>query len=398
MKHRVLVVDDNPKNLQVVAALLSENNYFVEVALSGKNAIKWVEDTKFDAILLDIMMPELSGFETCKIIKETPLNKNVPIIFLTARNDSESIAEGFKVGGVDYISKPFNHSELLIRLSTQIELMHSREKLMDLNRWLQKEVDKKTSDLTFANQELKKANQELKKLDNAKNDFLKSISHEIRTPLNGIIGSMNILKSISKDEFTNEVLELLRSSVNNLEKYSYSALQISNLQLKGVTQLNISNIDIIPIAQDLITRFQNQNNKSQIKFKFINQLDEALVKGDVEFIQNAISSLIDSSVTYTNKGIVELMIKGNDENIEICIKDSGNLFAGDEVSHFFNSITTQNYQFERNNAMELYLAKMIIQLHKGEVNFCNLDDKSGTITTISIPRINKLVYQRNQVD
>ncbi len=394
MKHKILVVDDNPKNLQVVAALLSENNYFVEVALNGKNAIKWVEDTKFDAILLDIMMPELSGFETCKIIKETPLNKNVPIIFLTARNDSDSIAEGFKVGGVDYISKPFNHSELLIRLSTQIELMHSREKLMDLNKWLQKEVDKKTFALTIANQNLKNANQELKKLDNAKNDFLKSISHEIRTPLNGIIGSMNILKTISKDEFTNEVLELLRSSVNNLEKYSYSALQISNLQLKGDSQLNISHIDIIPIARNLISSFQNQNNKSQIKFKFINQLDEAYVDGDAEFIQNAISSLIDSSATYTNKGIVELMIKGNDENIEICIKDSGNLFAGNEVSHFFNSISTQNYQFERNNAMELYLAKMIIQLHKGEVNFCNMDDKSGTITTISIPRVNKLVYQK----
>lgn len=122
MNDRVLVVDDNPKNLQIIAALLSENNYTVEVALNGSSAIKWLSGERFDAILLDIMMPEMNGFETCDIIKQNPDNVNIPIIFLTARQDIESITEGFEKGGVDFITKPFNQKELLVRLSTHIEL------------------------------------------------------------------------------------------------------------------------------------------------------------------------------------------------------------------------------------------------------------------------------------
>ena len=128
MSDRVLVVDDNPKNLQVIAALLSENNYKVEVALNGTTAIKWLKSETFDAILLDIMMPEMNGFETCEIIKQDRTNENVPVIFLTARHDIESITEGFEKGGVDFITKPFNQKELLVRLGTHIELKKNKRK------------------------------------------------------------------------------------------------------------------------------------------------------------------------------------------------------------------------------------------------------------------------------
>ena len=144
MKHTILIVDDYPKNLQILAALLYENNYNVEVASSGKNAIKWLDNTTFDTILLDIMMPELDGFETCKIIKSNPKYEHIPIIFLTAKNDIDSIEKGFDVGGVDYITKPFNQKELLIRIKTQIELKTSKDKLINVNNWLNDKVEEKT--------------------------------------------------------------------------------------------------------------------------------------------------------------------------------------------------------------------------------------------------------------
>ncbi len=173
--NKILVVDDNPKNLQVVAALLTENNYLVEVALNGGTAIKWLRNTSFDAILLDVMMPDMDGFTTCELIKKDIKNANIPIIFLTARHDIESISDGFTKGGVDYITKPFNQQELLIRLKTHIELKESREKLLDLNGWLQSEVQKKTDQLVEANNNLINAYEELKQLDIAKNDFLNTI-------------------------------------------------------------------------------------------------------------------------------------------------------------------------------------------------------------------------------
>ena len=136
---------------------------------------------------------------------------------------TESVTSGFKSGGVDYVTKPFNNAELLARLATHIELKEAKEKLIDVNNWLETEVNRKTI-------ALQKANNALQKLDDSKNDFLKSISHEIRTPLNGIIGSLNLLRGLNEDTYFNEVIELLDVSVTNLERYSYAALQIANLQ------------------------------------------------------------------------------------------------------------------------------------------------------------------------
>jgi two-component system, sensor histidine kinase and response regulator len=101
-------------------------------------------NSTFDAILLDLMMPEMDGFETCVAIKSMAGAENIPIIFITARDDAESITKAFKVGGVDYITKPFNRDELLARLSTHIDLKKSKEKLLDTKVWLEKEVEQKT--------------------------------------------------------------------------------------------------------------------------------------------------------------------------------------------------------------------------------------------------------------
>ncbi|MGQ1785834.1 MULTISPECIES: hybrid sensor histidine kinase/response regulator [unclassified Saccharicrinis] len=386
MNDRVLVVDDNPKNLQIIAALLSENNYTVEVALNGASAIKWLNGATFDAILLDIMMPEMNGFETCDIIKQNPDNVNIPIIFLTARQDIESITEGFEKGGVDFITKPFNQKELLVRLSTHIELKKSREKLIDVNGWLSTEVEKKTLELKKSNDKLTEANENLKILDVAKNDFLNSISHELRTPLNGIVGSINLLKSLTHDEYIQEIVSLLDSSVNNLEKYSYAALQISNLQLKGESQLNLKPIDLLPVIRTVLIGFSEKAKCKEIETKFITECPEAVVEADQEFIQNAITALLECSLIFTKKGFVNVLVSNEDEHIKIKIVDSGSSYEGQELNHFFKSVSSQNYRFERNNAMELFLAKMIILLHKGRIEFENMEDNSGAATIFYMPR------------
>ncbi len=385
MKRKVLVVDDNPKNLQVIAALLSQNNYAVEVALNGKSAIKWLSNTDFDAVLLDVMMPELNGFETCEIIKRSPEHTNLPIIFLTARHDIESITEGFEKGGVDYITKPFNHQELLVRLDTHIELKQSREKLVDVNKWLTSEVEKKTM-------ELQEANEQLLQLDKAKSDFLNSISHELRTPLNGIVGSINLLKALKHEEHTEEILSLLYSSVSNLEKYSYAALQISSLQLKGDASLKLQPTNILPIVHSLVDRIMAKSEKEELEFCFNADREELVVNVDYTFIQNALNSLFECSLTFTAKGKIEVEICSQGEESKIIIKDTGSLYEGQELNHFFKSISNQNHQFLRNNAIELYLAKTIILLHKGSIEFKNKEDGSGTITTIKLPTIKSYEY------
>ena len=142
----VLIVDDNPKNLQVVGNFLQNEGFKVEFAVDGISALEWVNQQSFDLILLDIMMPEMDGFEVCKSIKSDPEKQHIPIIFLTSKTETESIVKGFELGAVDYISKPFNKNELLARISTQVALKKSRDKI---NQYL-KELEYKNKLITYS--------------------------------------------------------------------------------------------------------------------------------------------------------------------------------------------------------------------------------------------------------
>jgi len=121
-KSLVLTVDDKPQNLQFLGKLLSDNGYEVGVAQSGQQALNFVRKNEPDLILLDIMMPDMGGYEVCKRLKEDFSAKHIPIIFVTAKTDPEDIIKAFDMGGVDYVTKPFNSAELLARIKTHIEL------------------------------------------------------------------------------------------------------------------------------------------------------------------------------------------------------------------------------------------------------------------------------------
>ena len=118
MNERILVVDDVPTNVQTVAAVLKEQGYQLSVATNGKQTLDVVKKIRPDLILLDVMMPELDGFETCQRIKDVEAWRDIPIIFLTAKTDTADLVKGFEIGAVDYVCKPFNARELLARVGT----------------------------------------------------------------------------------------------------------------------------------------------------------------------------------------------------------------------------------------------------------------------------------------
>ncbi len=125
----ILLVDDNPKNLQILGNYLRNEGFKAEFALDGNTALDWLGRREFDLILLDIMMPGMDGFEVCRIIKADPVKQEIPIIFLTAKVDTESIVNAFDLGAVDYVIKPFNQKELIARVKTQIEIKRSRDEI-----------------------------------------------------------------------------------------------------------------------------------------------------------------------------------------------------------------------------------------------------------------------------
>lgn len=140
MKYEILIVDDVSENIKVAISILHNNSYNFSYALDGKEAIEVLKIKRFDLILLDVMMPNLDGFSLCKIIKKSPSIKDTPIIFVTAKVDIESIEEGFALGGVDYVTKPFHAMELKSRVANHLELYRYRKELLNENIKLKQEL------------------------------------------------------------------------------------------------------------------------------------------------------------------------------------------------------------------------------------------------------------------
>ena len=160
IRYRVLIVDDVPKNIQVAANILQKSGYQMAFAQDGPTAIEQTRTNRFDLILLDIMMPDMDGFEVCRRIKEHPESREIPIIFLTAKNDADSIVEGFHLGAMDYLTKPFNGPELEARVRTHLELYRSKEELKAANRRLNIEIGERRK----AEEELKRSQEEYRQM------------------------------------------------------------------------------------------------------------------------------------------------------------------------------------------------------------------------------------------
>lgn len=130
-KYRILIVDDIPDNIEIASTVLRKKGYDIEIALNGDEALSMIQSNEYNLILLDIMMPDMNGYDVCKKLKENPKTREIPVIFLTAKVDIEDMVKGFKVGAADYITKPFNIKEIVIRVNTHIELQKAKAALKE---------------------------------------------------------------------------------------------------------------------------------------------------------------------------------------------------------------------------------------------------------------------------
>lgn len=229
---RILVVDDNDHNLNFLAALLSHNDYEPAKAISGLEAIEYLKTEKPDLILLDIMMPGLDGFDTCRMIKSNPETNAIPIIFLTAKSETEDLVKGFKTGAVDYVVKPVNQDELLARISTHIELSHTKERLSLNNKKLKDREEKirylntlLTEKVAEKSQKLELAREELL-LNEYKTEiaeFTTGTLHNVKNMLNSVKISSELVLETGKRSDTmaafNQANGLLRENLDDLETF-----------------------------------------------------------------------------------------------------------------------------------------------------------------------------------
>ncbi|MCP5052418.1 MAG: response regulator [bacterium] len=191
-KPLILLVDDVPENIQVLYQILNNGDYSFAIASGGNEALQLVEKKLPDLILLDVMMGDIDGFEVCRELKKDAPKSDIPIIFLTAKVDVEDKVRGFKLGAVDYITKPFEDAEVLARVQTHVRLKQSMDIIKDCNMQLTEHL----GEMLFSFQELKNSQEKLSHVENQK-DF-KSLTihatHEINQPLTVLVGYLDLLK------------------------------------------------------------------------------------------------------------------------------------------------------------------------------------------------------------
>ncbi len=377
--YKILAVDDNPKNLKVLAALLSPQHYQVDYAFSGPEAINILEAESYDLILLDIMMPGMDGYETCVRIKSMPKHSLVPVIFLTAKTDMASLNKAFTSGGVDYLTKPFSPEELLARVRTHLELKSSRQQLLEVNSWLEQKVEERTEDLRSAHEELEKAYSSLKSLDKAKTDFLHMINHELRTPLNAILGFTNILQDEVESPEVKEHVEFIFYSSMRLEKFLAVVLQLTEL-IAREKPLQKKPASLGRILEFCLNDYVLQTGKKGINTLLDPRLTDAMVEGNEKLMRSCFQGVVENAIEYSPEG-GEISIRLISENgFKGCeITDQGPGFSEQALKNLFSLFGLGGEHIDENVGLDLCLAKMAMDAHEGKVEVLNNPSGGATV-------------------
>ncbi len=361
-KDKILVVDDMAINLELIKNVLElEGNFSLVTVSDGKSAILKAKTNYFDLILLDIMMPEMDGYEVCKILKSYPTTKNIPIIFLTALNNPKNIKKAFQYGAVDYISKPFSVEELTARVHLHISLKRATEELI-------------------------KAKRDAETAAEAKAIFLANMSHELRTPMNGIIGMVDILKRTELTEAQHEYLNIIESSGENLLTIINDILDLSKIEAGHMELESI----IFPLKDEL-RRVKNimQIIADKKKLPIILNISKdvpAYVKGDPVRLKQIIINLVNNAIKFTEKGSITVSVENQDTKdgkVQLLFKinDTGIGISPEGQKKLFQSFSQVDKSTTRKyggTGLGLMISRNLAQMMGGEIGVESVESVGST--------------------
>ena len=345
--YKILIVDDVVSNVLLLRILLTNEKFQVVTASNGNMCIEQAKKEKPDLILLDVMMPDISGFDTAVILKKDPETADIPIIFLTALNSPSDLVKGFQVGANDFLTKPFNKEELVMRVMHQIELVAAKKTIV-------------------------RQNEELRRTISNRDKMYSVIAHDLRSPMASIRMVLNLVVNVvSRDVVGDEVFDLLDKAnreseevhdlLDNLLKWTKSQTGRLNVVLQDI-DLN----DIVPGVVDIFRMIADMKG---IKIDYLSANENLVVRGDNDMLKTIIRNFLSNAVKFTPDGKnIEVYCCHEGDFARISVRDHGVGIAPERVETIFhNGETTYGTGGEEGSGLGLQLCQDFARKIGGDV-------------------------------
>ena len=346
--YKILIVDDVQSNVLLLKILLSNEKFQVCTANCGKMCIEQARAEKPDLVLLDVMMPDISGFDTAVIMKKDPELKDIPIIFLTALNSPSDLVKGFQVGANDFLSKPFNKEELLVRVMHQIEL-----------------VDAKRS--------IQRQNRELLATINNRDKMYSVIAHDLRSPMASIRMVLNLV--VASLDKANRESEEVHDLLDNLLKWTKSQTGRLNVVLQ-----DLDLTDIIPGVVDI---FEMIAATKKIKLTYTG--DSIVVRADNDMLKTVVRNFMSNAIKFSPEdSTIDITVtKADDQFAKISVRDHGVGIAADRLGSIFHKgETTYGTGGEEGSGLGLQLCQDFARKNGGDVMVESVEGEGSTFSVL----------------
>lgn len=357
---RILVVDDQITNIQIVGSILGGLDHEIIPASDGATALKRLALRKPDLILLDLLMPDMDGCEVCFQVKQHREWRDIPVVFLSAADDKDLIVRAFEAGGVDYITKPFNHAELISRVRTQLALKNARDRL--------------------------------RQLAEDKDELLGILAHDLKNHVGGMKMSAEIMRGqIEKlnDERLNKLSEnILRSSSQLLAfvKEFLANAAAENGFVPKLAPVNFSNAVNNVIQQHLVPAKQK---RLEIKTEFSNE--DSMALADASALEQVLDNLLSNAIKFSPSGRkISISVKPTISHVECVVRDEGPGFTGEDKERMFHRYTRLSARptgGEPSTGLGLSIVRKLVRGMRGEIILESKPGQGATFT-IQLPRQN----------
>lgn len=364
-EYKILIVDDVMSHVLLLKVLLTNEKFAIATASNGRQALEQVEKENPDLVLLDVMMPDMSGFEVAQHLKSNPNTADIPIIFLTALNSTADIVKGFQVGANDFISKPFNKEELIIRVTHQISLVAAKRLILSKTEELQRTI--------------------------AGRDKLYSvIAHDLRSPMGSIKMVLNMLiLNLPSEKIGAEMYELLTMANQTTEDVFSLLDNLLKWTKSQIGKLNVvyQDVDLVEVTDGVIEIFSMVASLKKIRIHEMKP-EKMMVNADIDMLKTVVRNLLSNAIKFSKENS-EVLVKMEevDGMAVVSVQDYGCGISEEgqkKLLHTDTHFSTFGTNNEEGSGLGLLLCKDFVVKNGGKLWFTSKEGE-GSIFSFSIP-------------